>query len=96
MTIFSSFSVNFTPCYHTILAINCVHASNWFTHLEQTQQIYGQNDNSVLTVLIYIYMYIGKTERLFGLKTGIGMISSFKNFWGKGGGMSPAPPIAVV
>ena len=23
MTIFSSFSVNFTPCYHTILAINC-------------------------------------------------------------------------
>ena len=35
---------------HTILAINCVHASNWFTHLQRTQQIDGQNDNSVFTV----------------------------------------------
>ena len=34
MTIFSSFSANFPPHYHTILAINCVHASNWFTHLQ--------------------------------------------------------------
>ena len=24
---------------HTILAISCVHASNWFTHLQQTQQM---------------------------------------------------------
>ena len=36
---------------HTILTINCVHASNWFTHLQQTQQTDGQDDNSVLTVL---------------------------------------------
>ena len=50
MTIFSSFSANFPPHYHTILAVNCVHASNWFTHLQPTQQIDGQNDNSVLTV----------------------------------------------
>ena len=50
MTIFSSFSANFPPHYHTILAINCVHASNWFTHLQQTQQTDGQSDNSVLTV----------------------------------------------
>ena len=51
MTIFSSFSVNFPPHSHTILAINCVHASNWFAHLQQTRQIDGQNDNSVLTVM---------------------------------------------
>ena len=50
MTIFSSFSANFPPHYHTILAINCVHASDWFTHLQRTRQIDGQNDNSVLTV----------------------------------------------
>ena len=37
--------------YHTILAINCVHAWNWFTHLQPTWQIDGQNDNSVLTVM---------------------------------------------
>ena len=52
MTIFSSFSANFPPHYQTILAINCVHASNWFTHLQQTRQIDGQNDNSVLIVSI--------------------------------------------
>ena len=52
MTIFSSFSANFPPHSHTILAINCVHASNWFTHLQQTRQIDDQNDNSVLTVLM--------------------------------------------
>ena len=50
MTIFSSFSANFSPHYHTILAINCVHASNWFTHLQQIQQTDGQSDNSDLTV----------------------------------------------
>ena len=50
MTIFSSFSANFPPHYHTILAINSVHASNWFTHLQRTGRIDGQNDNSVLTV----------------------------------------------
>ena len=49
MTIFSSFSANFPPHYHTILAINCVHASNWFTHLQRTRQTDDQNDN-VLTV----------------------------------------------
>ena len=43
----------FPPHSHTILAINCVHASNWFTHLHPTRQIDGQNDNSVLSV-IYI------------------------------------------
>ena len=32
--------------------INCVHASNWFTHLQQIQQTDGQSDNSVLTVYI--------------------------------------------
>ena len=53
MTIFSSFSANFPPHYNTILAITCVHASNWFTHLQQTRQIHGQNHNSVLTVYIY-------------------------------------------
>ena len=37
----SSFSANFPPHYNSILAINCVHASNWFTHLQQTQQIDG-------------------------------------------------------
>ena len=36
MTIFSSLSANFPPHYHTILGINCVHASNWFTHLQRT------------------------------------------------------------
>ena len=45
-----SFSANFPLHYHTILAINCVHASNLFTHLQQTQQTDGQSDNSVLTV----------------------------------------------
>ena len=50
MTIFSSFSANYPPHYYTILAINCVHESNWFTHLQRTRQIDGQNDNSVLTV----------------------------------------------
>ena len=39
MTIFSSFSANFPPHYHTILAINCVHESNWFTHLQQTRSV---------------------------------------------------------
>ena len=35
----------------TVLAINCDHASNWFTHRQRTRQIDGQkNDNSVLTV----------------------------------------------
>ena len=47
MTIFSA---NIPPHYHTILAINCVHAANWSTHLSQTQQSDGQNDNSVLTL----------------------------------------------
>ena len=42
----------FPPHYHTILAINCVHASNWFIHLQQTQQTDGQSDNSVLTVYL--------------------------------------------
>ena len=51
ITIFSSFSANFPPHSHTILAINCVHASNWFTQLQQTQQTDGQRDNSVLTVM---------------------------------------------
>ena len=55
MTIFSSFSANFPLHYHTILAINCVHASNWFTHLQPTRQIDGQNDNFVPTV-IYIVL----------------------------------------
>ena len=63
MTIFSSFSANFPPHYHTILAINCVHASNWCTHLQQTQQTDVQSDNSVFTVLelaeASIYIYIG-------------------------------------
>ena len=54
MTIFSSFSANFPPHYHIILAISCVHASNWFTHLQQTQQTDGQSDNSVLTVQVGI------------------------------------------
>ena len=35
MTIFSSFSANCFPQYHTILAINCVHASNWFTQYDK-------------------------------------------------------------
>ena len=43
-----NFSANFPPHYH-ILAINCVHASNWFTHLQRPRQIDGQKDNSVLT-----------------------------------------------
>ena len=37
---------------HIILAINCVYASNWFTHLQPTLQIDGQNDNSVNTVAV--------------------------------------------
>jgi len=35
---------------HIILAINCVYASSWFTHLQHASQIDGQNDNSVRTV----------------------------------------------
>ena len=55
MTIFSSFSANFPPHSHTILAISCVHASNWSTHLQQTWQI----DNSVLTVYVqHVHNYI--------------------------------------
>jgi len=61
MPIFSSFSANFHPHYHTILAINCVHASNWFTHLQPTWQIDGQNDNSVLTVNYYYCMENAQT-----------------------------------
>ena len=38
MTIFPSF---------ILCQINCVDASNWFTHLQQTWQVDGQNDNSV-------------------------------------------------
>ena len=56
MTIFSS--ANFPPHYRTILAINRVHAPNWFTELQPTQQIDSQNDNSVLTVRIYIYTHL--------------------------------------
>ena len=54
MTVFSSFSANFPPHY-TILAINCVHASNWFTHLQWTQQINAQNDSycTVKTKLLF-------------------------------------------
>ena len=59
MTIFSSFSANFPPHSHTILAINCVHALNWFTHLQQTRQIDGQNDKPVLTVCLMFYFLRG-------------------------------------
>ena len=52
MTIFSSFSANFPPHYHTILAVS-MHASNWFTHLQRTWQTDDQNDSSVLTVCIH-------------------------------------------
>ena len=37
--------LSFPQHYHTILAINCVHTSNWITHLHPTLQIDGQNDN---------------------------------------------------
>ena len=46
------------PTFFHILAINCVHASNWFTHLQWTWQIDGQNDNYVLTVYNYVCIYI--------------------------------------
>ena len=36
ITIFSSFPAKFPPHSDTILAISCVHALNWFTHLQQT------------------------------------------------------------
>jgi len=57
--ILSSFSANFPPRYHTILTINCVHASNWFIHLQPTWQIDGQNDNSLcsLDLLQNIHTY---------------------------------------
>ena len=43
--------------FSTILTINCVHTSNWFTHASVTNRtINGQNDYSVLTVYIYIYI----------------------------------------
>ena len=42
MTIFSSFSANFTPHYHTILAINCP-CIKLVTYLLQTRQIDGKN-----------------------------------------------------
>ena len=45
-TIFSSFSDNFPPHYHTILAIICNHA---------TRQTDGQNDNFFLTVHVTEY-----------------------------------------
>ena len=48
MTIFSSFSANFP--YHTILEINCVHASNWFTHLPPTWQTDDQ-----MTILLLLW-----------------------------------------
>ena len=54
MAIVFSFSANFPPHYRTILAINCVHALNWFTHLQPTQQIDGQNDNSFFYCELYI------------------------------------------
>ena len=57
MTIFSTFSANFPPHSNTILVISCVHASNWFTHLQQTRQIDGQNDNSVLTVYVHYFSW---------------------------------------
>ena len=63
----------FPPHSHTILAINCVHASNWFTHLHPTRQIDGQNDNSVPSV-IYIsiisrYIYYRYYKLLLLLQT---------------------------
>ena len=63
MTIFSSFSANFPPHSYTILAISCVHALNWFTHLQQTRQIDGQNDNSVLTVQVCIQHHLCSTYK---------------------------------
>ena len=45
MTIFSSFSI-FN--HHTILVIDCVHASNWFIHLQPTWQI---DDQTILFLL---------------------------------------------
>jgi len=33
--------------------LGCVHASNWFTHLQRTWQTDDQNDSSVLTVCIH-------------------------------------------
>ena len=49
---------------------NCVHASNWFTYLQPTWQIDGQNDDFVLTV-IYIN---NKFQRL--------LTSSMTKYWG--------------
>ena len=41
--------LSFTLSYYYL--VNCVHASNWFTLLQPTWQMDGQNDNSVLTVI---------------------------------------------
>lgn len=56
MTIISSFSANFPPDYHTILSVNCVQASTWFTHLQPTQESECQNDNSCIIILLYIWI----------------------------------------
>ena len=45
---------------HIILAINCVYASNWFTHLQHASQTDGQNDNFVHIVYNGITFYIVK------------------------------------
>ena len=61
MTIFSSFSANFPPHYHTILAINCVHASNWFTHRNQLDYCAG---TYISTGLQYVKLPSLKTRSL--------------------------------
>ena len=78
MTIFSSFSANFPPHYHTILAINYVHASNRFTHLQQTWQIDGQNDNSVLTCA---WGQVPWPHSLYSLSSGVTFSPLFAGDW---------------
>ena len=62
---------NFSPHYYTILTINCVHTPNWFTHLQPTGQIDGQNDNSVLTVHQLTSTQVDTVPQLSAYNSGI-------------------------
>ena len=56
-TTFSSFSANFPPHNHTIWAINCVYASNWFTH------ICNQHDKLIVNLMTICSYCVVKAQK---------------------------------
>ena len=59
ITIFSSFLTRFPTHSRAFLVINCVHASNWFTHLQQME---CHNDFSLLLCMSRLDAYISRYD----------------------------------